>query len=190
MTAEVSQRAPVRHRYRQQWWWWALMGLIVVVAVVVGAGSPPRSGTSDERLFALAGRLKCLQCVGESVAASQAPLAIQFREEIRDQMRQGGTDDEILNFFADRYGTEVLLTPPSSGVGGLVWVVPVVVVAGAVLLLAGTFRRWSRERSEHHASDEDVALVSDALAAEPRAGSRPVRAPAPAPEPEPRSDDR
>lgn len=154
----------MRHRFRQQWWWWALMGVVVVVAIVIGAGSPPKSGLSDERLYSISGRLKCLQCVGETVASSQSSYAVQFRDEIRSQMRQGGTDDEILNFFADRYGQEVLLTPPSSGVGGLVWVLPVLVVAVAVLLLAGTFRRWRREREEHHATDEDVALVSDALA--------------------------
>lgn len=139
------------------------MGVIVIVAIVVGAGSPPKTGTSDERLYSIAGRLKCLQCVGESVASSQSSYAVQFREEIRKQMRQGGTDDEILNFFADSYGQEVLLTPPSTGVGGLVWVIPVVVVAAAVLLLADTFRRWRAERADVHASAEDVALVAHAL---------------------------
>jgi cytochrome c-type biogenesis protein CcmH len=151
-------------RVRQQWWWWALMAVIVVVAIAIGAGSPPKTGTSDERLFSIAGRLKCLQCVGESIAASQSSMAVQFREEIRNRMEQGDTDDEILNYFASSYGQEVLLTPPASGIGGLVWIVPVVVVAGAALLLVGTFRRWRREREERHASEDDLELVSDALA--------------------------
>lgn len=142
------------------------MGVVVVVAVVVGAGSPPRTGVSDERLFAIAGRLKCLQCVGESVAASQAPLAVQFRQQIRDQMERGDTDDEILNFFAQRYGQQVLLTPPSSGIGGLVWVLPVVGVAAAVLLLVATFRRWRRDRQDVRATDADVELVAEALASD------------------------
>lgn len=141
------------------------MGVVVVVAVGLGASSPPKTGVSDERLFAISGRLKCLQCVGESVAASQAPLAVQFRQEIRDRMAAGDTDDEILNFFAQRYGQEVLLTPPSSGIGGLVWVIPVVAVAAAVLALASTFRRWRRERDDGPATDEDIALVAGALAA-------------------------
>ena len=171
--ASTTSGRPLGRRVRQQWWWWALMGVIVIVAIVVGAGSPPKTGVSDERLFSIAGRLKCLQCVGESIAASQSPMAVQFRDEIRDRMQQGDTDDEILNFFASSYGQEVLLTPPSSGIGGLVWVVPVVVVAAAELLLAGTFRRWRREREEHHATDADVALVADALA-ERHPGSPPA----------------
>lgn len=152
------------HPRRQQWWWWAAMGVVVVVAIVVGAGSPPKTGMSDERLFSIAGRLKCLQCVGESVAASQAPLAVQFRQEIRDRMQRGDTDDEILDFFAQRYGQQVLLTPPSSGIGGLVWVIPVIVVAAAVLLLGSVFRRWRSERGDRHATPADEALVADALA--------------------------
>lgn len=150
------------HPQRQHWWWWGLMALVVVVAVVVGAGTAPRTGVGDERLFALSARLKCLQCVGESVAASQAPLAVQFRDEVRSQMRAGKTDDEILNFFSDRYGQEVLLTPPSSGLGGLVWVIPVVAVAAAFLMLFFLFRRWRNERTDVHATAEDEALVAGA----------------------------
>ena len=62
--------------------------------------------------------------MGESVAGSQAPLAVQFRDEIRSQMRAGKTDDEILNYFADRYGQDVLLNPPSTGLGAAVWILP------------------------------------------------------------------
>lgn len=163
-----------RHPRRQLWWWWALMGVVVVVAIVIGAGSAPRTGVSDERLFAISARLKCLQCVGESVAASQAPLAVQFREQIRDQMRAGDTDDEILNYFAARYGDEVLLTPPSSGLGALVWVLPVVVVAGASLLLGFAFRRRRGAREERHATDEDQDLVADALAVRHGSGTDPA----------------
>jgi cytochrome c-type biogenesis protein CcmH len=155
----VADRRP----QRQHWWWWALMGVVVVVAVVTAGSGTPSQGVSQERLFALSARLKCLQCVGESVAASQAPLAVKFRDEIDDQMRRGRTDDEILNFFAQRYGQEVLLTPPATGLGGLVWVIPVVAGAGAVLGLVGVFRRWRREQESTHATDEDRAIVDAAL---------------------------
>ena len=147
---------------RQQLWWWALMGVVVLVVVVTSAGSAPTEGVSDDRLFAIAARIKCVQCVGESVAGSSSPAAIQFREEISSQMQQGRTDDEVLNFFADRYD-DVLLTPPSSGVGSLVWVIPVVAVAAALLVLVATFRRWRSDRSERSATDEDTQLVDAAL---------------------------
>lgn len=149
-------------RVRQQWWWWALMGAVAAGLLVASSGTTPTEGMSDERLFSLASRLKCQQCVGESVAGSQSPSAVQFREEISKQMAAGRTDDEILNYFAARYDG-VLLTPPSSGVGALVWVIPVVAVAGAALLLASTFRRWRDEAPARSATDEDVAVVRAAM---------------------------
>ncbi len=138
------------------------MGVIAVGFIASSAGRPPTEGTSDERLFALAAQLKCQQCVGESVAQSQSAGAVQFREEISSQMARGRTDDEILSFFADGY-PGVLLNPPSSGVGALVWVIPVVVAALAAFVLALTFRRWRGERSTHEVSEADAARVAAAL---------------------------
>lgn len=140
------------------------MGVVVVVAAVLSSGSTPRTGTSDTRLFALAGKLECLQCVGENVASSQAPLAVQSRQEIRTQMRKGATDDEILNYFAARYGKEILLTPPKSGLGSVVWMLPVLVLAGAVMLLVRAFQRWRLADDAPAASAEDRDLVAGALA--------------------------
>lgn len=152
-----------RHPQRQKWWWWALMAVICVVAIVPAAGTTPTEGQSDERLFAIAAQLKCQQCVGESVADSQSPSAVQFREEIGKQMAQGNTDDEILNFFADRYDQEILLTPPASGVGSLVWVVPVVALVGAGVLLVGSYQRRTRESAGREVTDEDQERVTAAL---------------------------
>ncbi len=152
-----------RHPQRQKWWWWALMGLICVVAIVPAATTTPTEGQSDERLFSISSQLKCTQCVGESVADSQSPSAVQFREEIAAQMAQGRTDDEILNFFAERYDQEVLLTPPSSGVGALVWVIPVVAVAGGLVLLAAAYRRRTAEVAQREVTDEDADRVAAAL---------------------------
>jgi cytochrome c-type biogenesis protein CcmH len=152
-----------RHPQRQKWWWWALMVLICVVAIVPAATTTPTEGQSEERLFALAAQLKCQQCVGESVADSQSPSAVQFREEIAQQMAQGNTDDEILNFFADRYDQEILLTPPSTGVGALVWVVPVVALAGGLVLLAAAFRRRKLEVASREVTDDDAERVAAAM---------------------------
>lgn len=155
-----------KHPQRQHWWWWALMGLICVVAIVPARGSAPTEGVSDDRLFAIAAQLKCQQCVGESVADSSSPSAIQFREEIRRQMAKGASDDEILSYFSqpERFDQQVLLNPPSSGFGALVWIVPVVVFAGAIALLAATFRRWRLRPDDVEVTDEERERVRAALA--------------------------
>ena len=162
---EVTPRRPIARRS----WAWALLGLVAVAALVVGARVPPTSGTSDERLFALAGQLKCLQCVGETVANSQAPIAIEVRTDLQRQMREGKTDDEILQYFVDRYGEHILLRPSGRGLTGFVWVVPVVAVAAALVGLAFAFARWRNRRTDPgEISEEDRDLVARALAAQHR----------------------
>jgi cytochrome c-type biogenesis protein CcmH len=118
-------------------------------------------------MFAIAAQMKCMQCVGESVANSQAPLAIQMRAEIMRQMRAGKSDDEIYNYFADRYGQEVLLNPSGSGFASLVWIVPVVVVAVGLMGVGLAVTRRRRGGGTVAVSDEDRELVARARTGDP-----------------------
>ncbi len=115
----------------------------MIALLVLGARSAPTTGYSEDHVYALASQMKCLQCVGESVANSQAQIAVQMR-------------DEILSYFADRYGKRVLLKPSSSGLAALVWIVPVVVIATAVTMMLLTI---SRSRSLR-LSQGDSSLTS------------------------------
>lgn len=156
---------------RQRPWWWLLMAVIVGTVLVTSASRPPTEGVSDDRLFHIASQLKCVQCVGESVAGSSSPIAVQFREEIRDQMGAGRTDDEILDYFASHYD-DVLLRPPATGIGSLVWVLPVVVIAAATAGLVVAMRRWTDRSPDRAVTEEDEQLVAaalDALSADGRA---------------------
>ena len=145
---------------------WGLMGVLAAGAVAVGWGSEPTEGTSDDRLFHLSEQMRCLQCTGESVANSQAPIAVQMRDEIRRQMARGRTNDEILSYFShpDRYGERVLLNPSGRGLTALIWVLPVVVGAGLLVGLGVVFSRARRRNVDVTASDEDEALVAAAMA--------------------------
>lgn len=157
----MSGRAPLRRR----WWAWAALGIAVVALVVLGANRRPPTGTSPERLIAVASNLKCLQCVGESVAGSQAPIAQKMRREIREQAQRGATDDEIYTWFADRYGKRVLLNPPSTDVGALIWVLPVVVSFLGLGLVAAAIGRW---RDTSPAAAPIVDAADEALVAQLR----------------------
>ena len=148
---------------RSRWWAWAGLAVVFVALLVVAARPTPKTGASDDRLFAIASQMKCLACAGESVANSGAPLAVEMRSEIRTKMRAGDTDDEILTAFADSYGERVLLTPSANGLGALIWVVPVVVTAVAIFGLGLAFARWRRLAAEApKPSDEDRELVERA----------------------------
>ena len=161
---------------------WIAMAVVAVLALGVGLLGDDEPRTTDERVTALSETVRCPTCRSQSVAESEAPIAREIRAEIDTRVEAGETDDEIRDFLVSRYGQEVLLTPPSSGLAGLVWVIPVVasVLAGVGLWLA--FRRW-RETPTVHASASDRELVDAALHHERSAADGTV------PSGEPRQDD-
>ena len=142
----------------------ALLALLVVVGGALFVGSRGEAGpdTPARRTERLSAKVRCPTCDGLSAAESEAASSKAIREEIRSRVDDGDSDAEILRFLVSRYGDDVLLTPPSSGVGALVWALPVValVLAGAALVAA--FRRW-RAVPAGTVTDEDRALVARAL---------------------------
>jgi cytochrome c-type biogenesis protein CcmH/NrfF len=120
------------------------MALVALTVLLVGALDQAGARTEDERVQAISRTIQCPACSGQSVAGSNASSAQAIRAEIADRVAEGQTDDEIRAYFASRYGDQILLTPPSSGAGAVVWIAPVVVLAVASLGLALAFKRWQR----------------------------------------------
>ena len=90
----------------------------------------------DARVQALAAQLRCVVCQNESVAESQAPLAADLREQIRRQLREGRSDEQVRTYMTDRYGDFVLYKPPLSERTWLLWFGPFVMLAlGGVALV-------------------------------------------------------
>jgi cytochrome c-type biogenesis protein CcmH/NrfF len=78
------------------------------------------------------------------VAESDAPAAKDVRAEITRRISVGESDAEIRGFFARTIGSDLLLRPSSSGLAGLVWVLPVAVFVLAAAAIAFAFTRWRR----------------------------------------------
>lgn len=140
---------------------WLVMALVVVAALAAGAsgGSSPASDT--ERAHHIAAGIRCPTCRSQSVADSDSPAAAAIREDILRRVRDGQSDGQIRAYLVSRYNDEILLSPPSRGVGAAVWVLPVAAVAAALVVLLLAFRRWRPQR--RHASATDRALVDEAL---------------------------
>lgn len=121
------------------------LALAAVVAVALGVGVADRSpATTDERARRIGETVMCPACSGETVADSQAPVAVNIRRQIAEKVEQGRSDREIRDELAATYGERVILTPPRSGVAGLVWVLPVAGLVAAAAGLVVAFRRWGR----------------------------------------------
>lgn len=102
-------------------------------------GDPPGEAEAQARTMALANELRCPVCQGLSVGASPSEAARAMRDRIESLVRAGYTDDQVRDYFVDRYGTWVLLEPPKEGFTRMLWVAPLGLVAlgGAALLLLG-----------------------------------------------------
>jgi cytochrome c-type biogenesis protein CcmH len=78
----------------------------------------------EQRLMSLSEELRCLVCQNETLAASQADLAVDLRREIREQMKAGKSDKEIISFLTARYGDFVLYRPRVTPTTYLLWFGP------------------------------------------------------------------
>lgn len=145
----------------RRWLTWVALSAVLVGALVLGSGGDgPR--TAAERSADLASQLRCPTCQGQSVLDSNAPAAEAIRTEVRRRVDAGESDAEILAYIDGQFADSLILTPPRSGVGALVWILP---VAGLVLAVAGlalAFRRWRGDPSPE-VTDDDRRRVAEAL---------------------------
>lgn len=141
---------------------WIAIAVVVVVALTVGVvqGREPR--TEQGRADAIAKTVKCPVCTSESVYESRSLSAEDIRREILVGVRDGRSADEIRADLVASYGRDILLTPPSDGVGGLVWALPVVGLIAAAGGLTVAFRRWRRAGGTPDPTDSDRELVARA----------------------------
>ncbi len=80
--------------------------------------------------------LMCPVCPAETLDQSQSELAKQMKSVIRSQLSEGKTDQEIIDYFVQRYGEEVLSSPPKSGSTLIAWITPVVILILITLVIS------------------------------------------------------
>jgi len=146
----------------RRWSWLCIVALVLVALVRAGlSDGPPR--TSEERVRDIAATIKCPTCRSQSVAGSDSAAARAIRNEIARRVDDGESADEIRAVIAANYGDEVLLTPPRSGLAGIVWALPVAALVLGLAAVSAAFARW-RRAAPPELSETDRALVASALA--------------------------
>jgi len=96
----------------------------------------------EKRAMKLASELRCLVCQNQSLAESNAGLALDLKDQVRKQIREGKSDAEIRDFMVARYGDFVLYSPPLKPTTVLLWAGPfVLLLAGALVLVVYLQRR-------------------------------------------------
>jgi cytochrome c-type biogenesis protein CcmH len=126
------------------------VALAVATAAPLHASSDGAEAALDKRLAAFSKLMRCLVCQNETLADSQAELAVDLRREIRAQMQAGRSDAEITRFLTDRYGDFVRYQPPLTVRTYPLWFGPFVLLAGALAALYRSVRKHGRRRQRAH----------------------------------------
>ena len=102
----------------------------------------------QDRAFALGQRLGCPQCDGQVINTSESDISKLMKNYIRKAIAEGKSDQEIINFFRDRYGNEVVLRTGREGWGLLRWGPWLLLMLVLVFMIV-----WGRHQRKHHQKD-------------------------------------
>lgn len=125
----------------------------------------PKQETLDQRVQTVASQLKCPVCQGESVADSQATIAQQMRQVIREQLQSGKSEQDVVQYFVRSYGDQIVWLPPWQGFSLLAWLVPIIFLLGGAVLVGIVLYEWrsggaAAEKNESGSKDE-ILLDAD-----------------------------
>ena len=114
----------------------------------------------DKRVMELAAELRCLVCQNQSLAESNAGLAVDLRNQIREQLARGASEREVVDFMVARYGDFVLYRPPLKASTFFLWFGPfLLLIAGIYVLI----RRIRRQRTMNGQLSEADRLRAEQL---------------------------
>lgn len=122
----------------------------------------------EERVMKLSRELRCLVCQNETLADSRADLAEDLRTQIREQMKAGKSDKEIVDYLTTRYGKFILYNPPVDPTTYLLWFGPFILLLGGLFLLFRYVKQRSGQIAEAPLSAAERIQAEALLASEDR----------------------
>jgi cytochrome c-type biogenesis protein CcmH len=99
----------------------------------------------EEKVQGLAEVLRCLVCQNQNLADSHADLAIDLKNQVREMLKQGKSEKEVIDYMVARYGDFVLYKPPLKGTTWLLWGGPFMLFGGGLGALYLNIRRRRKE---------------------------------------------
>jgi cytochrome c-type biogenesis protein CcmH len=136
--------------------WW----LLVVLWLPLAAGAQTAQPTTDDpvankRAVYIAEELRCLVCQNQTIADSHAELAVDLRRQIREQIAQGRSDSQIIDYMVDRYGDFVLYRPPLKATTLFLWFGPPALLLFGLAFLFHYLKTRRKRVDEQHLSDSE-----------------------------------
>ena len=122
----------------------------------------------EARMVRITSELRCLVCQNQTIADSNASLAVDLRREARALIKAGKSDAEVVDYMTARYGDFVLYRPPLKATTMLLWFGPALMLVAGAAVLVIVLRRRSRMAADAFERDDDDD--GDAIASDPAAG--------------------
>src|SRR3989337_607763 len=126
----------------------ALIAIFTLGGTARAAESLTTESALEKRVTTLAQDLRCLVCQNQTIADSNAPLAIDLKNQIREKIGQGMSNDQIMDYMVQRYGDFVLYRPPVKATTLALWFGPAAILGVGLVML---FRSPARRRREQPA---------------------------------------
>ena len=144
-----------------------LVALLAAATPAFAKEAPPEAADPalEARMTRITAELRCLVCQNQTIADSNAGLAVDLRRETREMLRQGKTDAEIVAYMTARYGDFVLYRPPLKSTTALLWFGPAAMLAVGAAVLLLVLRRRTRLAADSFEPDPDDEEGDDAEAA-------------------------
>jgi len=119
--------------------------LLIGAVWLVTAISAAQPKTLDQRTLEVAQQIQCPVCNGESVADSPSLKAAEMRSVIRQQLAEGRSEQQVLDYFRGVYGNDILESPPRQGFTSLIWLMPVLMLLAGAFAVVTVAREWQRQ---------------------------------------------
>jgi cytochrome c-type biogenesis protein CcmH len=147
--------------------WWRLAHLLGAWLIAAAAALSPVGALASEaapavadpeleaRVMRLSAELRCLVCQNQTIADSHADLAVDLRNQVREMLRAGQSEREVMQYMTQRYGDFVLYRPPLKSTTMPLWFGPVLLLVVGIGVLWMVLRRRARLSPDSFEPDED-----------------------------------
>ena len=117
----------------------------------------------EQRFRVLLDELRCPKCQNQSLADSDAGIAQDMRVRVESMIKEGKSNDEIVDYFVARYGDFVSYRPPVTPTTSILWLAPLLLLGSGAVVIVLLLRRASAkvDDSDEGSEDSDVNQRGD-----------------------------
>jgi cytochrome c-type biogenesis protein CcmH len=126
----------------------SIAAISLFIAVNRVSAQEPKPTPSDDEVLAVAKKLYCPVCPNTPLDVCETQACQDWRAQIKDQLGQGWTEQQILDYFVAQYGERVLAEPQRSGFTSLVWVLPIIAALLGCVIVWQVLKNWKSQNAK------------------------------------------